>query len=115
MEELGPDELRTQLAEFQEKSKELYKMCYARKSHYKDGTHNTLLDEGPFKVKIYFADKYKTWSVEVDEMSYNAYSKAMDMPMCAVHDPQYLDEILITLDKVISRIKGVKRKLAFME
>lgn len=109
------DDFRYKLSKFKEKSKEIYELCLLNKSKYLNEFHNNLLDKDGFNVRIYFNDNHKTWALYVGRMEYRAYMEHIDIPSACIHDPKYLEEILMTMETVIEILKEGKRKLNFME
>ena len=112
------DELRHLLSLFEDKSKEIRDACIKRKSEFAATSWTMLNKNKTFGVKMWFDSNHRDWTVKVeDDISYSHISgikKEIVMNMSIVNDPQYLPEVLLTLDEVINNLKCKKRKLEFM-
>lgn len=92
--------------------------CLLHKKDFKgDSSFTTLSNKNETSIRIYFSDNYKTWSVDVDELSYNDFEDNFDLPFEAIDDIKYVSKMNKLLLSIINRFDDKyhqrARKLVF--
>lgn len=92
--------------------------CLLHKKDFKgDSTFTTLSNIDEASIRIYFSDNYKTWSVDVHELSYNHYKNNLDLPFEAIDNVKYVSKMNELLLSIINRFDDKynqrARKLVF--
>lgn len=115
--------LEDKLELFRESSVIIKDKALMDKERFVNGCYNKVYGykscEGPFEISVYFNDDHKTWAVNADKLTWNQYSKEFDLPLCAIRDEQYLDEILLSMNHLTNNWDNLftpkRRGLSFMK
>lgn len=112
------DNLTNELKVFKSLCIILKNKCLLHKKDFKgNSTFTTLSNIGETSIRIYFSDNHKTWSLDVDKLSYNHFKNDFDLPIEAIDDIKYVSKmnklLLSIINKFDDKYHRRARKLIF--
>mgnify|MGYP000306413630 CR=1 FL=1 len=108
------------LKDFENVANEIFKLCLFDKERFNFSNWHYIIENTSFPVRIWFSNSYSEYTLKCNDIEYEkiAYGKStFKLPVSSIHDSQYLEEILKTMEDALSIMKkkyiGKKRELNF--